>query len=804
MEKSVKEISFNISIIIGAVELLKHTFEVKEEARNSFVNTDYYMEEIREQMSEAGILEEYLDLFDCADSHVIFDEYVSVDANTVEFDYTEAAEGSDRGNCYFRVSCTFDLKKYIEKMVAMNVKDSAERPSSYINGWDQTDDACFQYAKKLFEDCGLETWAYIQLEGNKEVGFRVRACTDLCLADYSKEYIEEVVSSYYDGGTKQIERDYPDSSQQIILECIFEQEQGDNCHFIREVKDEKEGYETVKRWLSDSGVLETAVRTLRHNHDRALGKKETENDVQNTSEAKLDDTIEISVYRESISPDLAGDDGVGTLVVDRELFLMYFNERILPHFRGDDKNASDEGLLQEWLDEYTPDDTTDLYDFIESHKDKNYYMRMYDKTYDKLLEQAKADNLPDPEAWANDTFNDGATAEEVVGYYLVWHGDDAFKDWMENLTFYTENQKDIPLSKKAHDEEVTRILSKLFNQMWITDIVWNIPEGKRPSGKLSENKVVPLPSEDELKTMGHDELEERICKYLSETYCFYPKEFSYVSPMDNLPMKYEAATTDILVIRTVEWYVPDGLKAPEADGPNETYCVELPSMEKFNTDDSYTNRILVELIQKYGFCPQYFQYIRPDGRAANYRHWTLSSSTMPQNIIDETAVNILAYNYLEQFGEHDAYEHWMTDKAVNGKAHMFTNEVGGILMKHYYDATTHNKNEGVGCYGLGTEACLNFCTGCDKEPPKYRNFYTLRCKDEIFKIFGKVAEFDTFEQAYDMMVQLWNEQKFYFEDRNYNPLVADYAKQVRENPKRYGIWETSVHGNNSMTRPCWS
>ncbi len=280
MKKSVKEISFNISITIGAVELLKHIFEVKEEARNSFVNTDYYMEEIGEQMSKAGILEEYLALFDRADSHVIFDEYVSVDADTVEFDYTEAAEGNDRGNCYFRVSCKFDLKKYIEKMVAMNVKDSAERPSTCINGWIQTDDECFQYAKKLFEDCGLETWAYIQLEGNKEVGFSVRACTDLCIADYSKECIEEVVSSYYDGGTKQVERDYPDSSQQVILECIFEQEACDKCHITKNVSSKEEGYAVIKEELSTGGFVDSLIMSNILSHENAF-KNSRKHDKEN-------------------------------------------------------------------------------------------------------------------------------------------------------------------------------------------------------------------------------------------------------------------------------------------------------------------------------------------------------------------------------------------------------------------------------------------------------------------------------------------------------------------------------------------
>ncbi len=712
-------INFNVLVVLNSVELLTNVFEIKEETKVNFLGTEHYINVIRSAMKGLGVLENYIDMFDCADPEVIFDKYVSVDEKGVKFDFENAATGNDREMCYFKVPCTFDAQKYLIKMAEMNENDSSERPSDSINGWELTDDSCFQYARKLYDDCGLETWAMVQLEGTEEVGYRVRACANLCLSDYSREYIDSVVSSYYDGGIKQVERDYPDNSQQIILECIFEQEQGDNCHFIQEVTNEGEGYETIKRWLANNGVVGTAVNTLIHRHNRALEEsKVLEFDEQKLKELGLDgDTVAISVYRETVSPDLAGDGGVGTLKVPKALFIKYFKECILPNFRGDDKNVSDEGLMQKWLDEYTPDDTTNLYDWLESHKDKEYYIDLYNRAYDTLLDESKKDGSVDPQATANDLFDECATAEEVVGSYLEYHGNDAFQDWMENLTFYLERskekQEEFSPIKQKQDAIITKILSKLCNQFWIKDIVWDIPEGKSPSNRLSENKAVPLPSEEDLKTMGHVELESRIIDYLFDNYGFYPKEFSYISPIDNLPMKCEVTTTNMLGIRRVEWFVPKGMKAPEADGPNGTYCVELPSMDKFNTDDIYTERVRIELIQKYGFVPKYFQYIRPDGRAANSRHLDLSSSMMSQSKLNEIATDILAKIYLEQYGEHDAYDHWLIDKNFHENTHMFSEEVRGILMHHYYDATTHDGKEGVGCYGSGTEACLNFCTGCD-------------------------------------------------------------------------------------------
>ncbi len=462
---------FKVTIIENALELFKENFDVKEEAKNFFKNTCYYVSEIHKEMQYIGIMQEYIDLFDCADPEVIFDKYIEVLTNSLEFDYQESKTESDRAKCYFTVKCRFDVEKYIRIM--------------------------------------------------------------------------------------------------------------------------------------------------------------------------------------------------------------------------------DQGM---------PED--------DAEKDKEYYIGLYDKAYDRLLEEAKKDGSVDPQDTANNLFDETATAEEVVGNYLEYHGDYAFKEWMENLAFYTERckekQQEFPPIKKAQDEKVTEILSKLCKQAYVYDIVWDIPQGSKPNNRLSASKVVPY-------APPFNESPVEIQGFLYNEYGFMPTSFKC-----NIEGKvYEFKETKMLGLGSVEWCVPEGMKAPEVDGPNGTYCVELPSMEKFNTDKNFTERVKIELMQKYGFAPIYFHYIRPDGRLASYRNMKLSILTGFEEKQEDIATSELADIYLDQYGEHDAYDHWMTDRYYHEDTHMFSEEVGGILSRAYYESTENKSPEGTGCYGVGSEACLNGCTGCDKKPKEH-------------------------------------------------------------------------------------
>ena len=265
---------FDVTFIRNAVVLLLTPQNILEAVREAFLNTDYYISELRDAMVDQGVSSEYIDMFDCADPKVIFDKHVKVDTKDIAFNFGEAAESRNRDDCFFTAKCMFDIEGYVKMIDELNKEDSAIVPASDINGWLLTDDSCFQYARKLYSDAdGNETWSFVQLEGTDSC-YRVRGVSNVVLTDYSKEYIDSVIESYYNGGVKEVERVYKEDSQQIILECIFEQEQGDNCHFIAEVESEAEGYSTIKRWLSNGGLMFTSVNTLLERHKKDFSLKE--------------------------------------------------------------------------------------------------------------------------------------------------------------------------------------------------------------------------------------------------------------------------------------------------------------------------------------------------------------------------------------------------------------------------------------------------------------------------------------------------------------------------------------------------
>lgn len=98
--------------------------------------------------------------------------------------------------------------------------------------------------------------------------------------------------------------------------------------------------------------------------------------------------------------------------------------------------------------------------FEEEKMDRNYYVNIYEKYYDECMERAKeeleGDAHPDPDIvleTATEIFEDTANAEQVAGYYIVYHQEDALKDWKVN----TEGKV---LSEM--DREVDRILNALY------------------------------------------------------------------------------------------------------------------------------------------------------------------------------------------------------------------------------------------------------------------------------------------------------------------------------------------------------
>ena len=72
--------------------------------------------------------------------------------------------------------------------------------------------------------------------------------------------------------------------------------------------------------------------------------------------------------------------------------------------------------------------------------EKQYYIDRYNKFFDELDE-----NLSSEER--DQMFEEQAGYEEIVGYYLVVHGDRAYNQWLENVYGKGETEQDIKIGR---------------------------------------------------------------------------------------------------------------------------------------------------------------------------------------------------------------------------------------------------------------------------------------------------------------------------------------------------------------------
>lgn len=85
-------------------------------------------------------------------------------------------------------------------------------------------------------------------------------------------------------------------------------------------------------------------------------------------------------------------------------------------------------------------------------KNRSYYELKYENRMDEIYREMLEEDLKDIDYACTIEFDETANAEEVVGYYLVNEGTNAFKQWMENI-------EGIDLTEQ--DKEVTKILEEL-------------------------------------------------------------------------------------------------------------------------------------------------------------------------------------------------------------------------------------------------------------------------------------------------------------------------------------------------------
>ena len=483
------EKKFYVKVIINAVELIKNNFEIKEEVRNSFIATDYYVDSLKEFMAENDIQVALIEAFSRKGHGLIFNKYVTVDEGSIEFDYDEAILRNDRGDCCFKVLCTYDTSKFIKDIRDLKVIDSPEKPLAEVNGWKLVNESCLEYAKKMWDDCGIEVWGFIRMECFAQNSVcRVRATTNVSMVDYTKEYIHEVVSPYYDS-VEQIEKENPEHAQQIICEKLFSAEEGDNTHFIDEVDSVADAYRIIKRWLREGGILCEAAKTLIANHER--------------------------------------------------------------NFKSETSEDSDARTSQWYL---------------------NKYNELWNKIHDKWK-----DEPVDVDYQTNMEFEDEATANEIVGYYIAHYGQNAYKQWMENQ-WTSEWNKDARASFREQDEEVTKILEDLYRAITVREVVWFNPEGNTED-YLPENQLVNIGNErDEFVTADFiiESLED-MTGYTPISFKWFYKSlegsFENKKLIEEMPAKKEAEPENLVrrFATQIVWYT-----GSESDGKHLPNQVEIP------------------------------------------------------------------------------------------------------------------------------------------------------------------------------------------------------------------------------------
>lgn len=180
-------------------------------------------------------------------------------------------------------------------------------------------------------------------------------------------------------------------------------------------------------------------------------------DVEEVTGDEINDKIIVTVYRGAIDPGYEGDDNLMEIEVDRKELFKYFINIVSPSDPKDD--TSDEDRFEDWLNEFTADDTDGLYDYIgnfNSGAAKGYFQKLYE---DKLGALA-ARGLSFPEAVQ--MFETTAKADEMVGKYIALYNNNAQNVWLKKVE-YKENQRLYQNNdERSKDAEITRILSNLY------------------------------------------------------------------------------------------------------------------------------------------------------------------------------------------------------------------------------------------------------------------------------------------------------------------------------------------------------
>ncbi len=93
-------------------------------------------------------------------------------------------------------------------------------------------------------------------------------------------------------------------------------------------------------------------------------------------------------------------------------------------------------------------------------KNKQYYINAFDTFYDVCVKQARQEiiendwTLVDAEELAWEIFEDTATSDPIIGYYIAYHKELALSTWQENTAL---------IEMSEQDREIDKILKLLYS-----------------------------------------------------------------------------------------------------------------------------------------------------------------------------------------------------------------------------------------------------------------------------------------------------------------------------------------------------
>lgn len=90
----------------------------------------------------------------------------------------------------------------------------------------------------------------------------------------------------------------------------------------------------------------------------------------------------------------------------------------------------------------------------EKEKYKEHYIDAFERKWKECLEKAKKEETEDEGEYATYLFDEEASMEEVVGFYIKFHKDNAFNEWSKAIDGLTLREK---------EKEISRILKDICN-----------------------------------------------------------------------------------------------------------------------------------------------------------------------------------------------------------------------------------------------------------------------------------------------------------------------------------------------------